>query len=194
MSWIIIGILALLCVVMLVLESRGMRTTLQLKMKGDIKRESAAIAQWGQAAVTPLAAWIVWCRNPSDWRLPLLVIVPVLVTSLVVSAIKMACGRMRPNRENAGRFMGFSWKRSNERESFPSSHSACAVALTVVLCQLWPPGFVPFWTLAILTAGLRYVMDAHFPSDVLGGCALGGAIAQGTYAAIAGGLGLSSAA
>lgn len=185
MSWLIIAILAVLCVVMLLFESRGVRTTLQLKMKGDIKRESAAVAQWGQAAITPIAAWIVWCRDPRDWRLPLLVIGPVLATSLSVSVLKMLFGRMRPNRENAGKFTGFSWKRSNERESFPSSHSACAVALTVVLCQLWPPGFVPFWTLAILTAALRYVMDAHFPSDVLGGSAIGGAIAQVAYAGLA---------
>ncbi len=189
MSWLLIAILAALCVVMLVLESRGMRTTLQLKMKGDIKRESAALAQYGQALVTPVAAWIVWCRQPSDWRLPLMVIGPVLVTSLSVSVLKMLFGRIRPNREHAGRFTGFSWKRSNERESFPSSHSACAVALTVCLCQLWPPGVVPFWTLAIGTALLRYLMDAHFPSDVLGGCAVGGAIAQLAYAGLAKALG-----
>jgi membrane-associated phospholipid phosphatase len=185
MSWLIIAILAVLCVVMLVLESRGLRTTLQLKMKGDIKRESAALAQYGQALVTPVAAWIVWCRQPSDWRLPLMVIGPVLVTSGGVAILKMLFGRMRPNRENAGKFTGPSFRRSNERESFPSSHSACAVALTVCLCQLWPPGFVPFWTLAIGTALLRYLMDAHFPSDVLGGCAIGGAIAQGAYTALA---------
>ncbi|MFT3788905.1 MAG: phosphatase PAP2 family protein [Tepidisphaeraceae bacterium] len=176
MSWIAVGILAAFCVVMLLLEQRGLRTTLQLKVKGDIKRETAAWAQYGQSFVTPVAAWLVWCREPRDWRLPLLVIVPVLMTSVSVMLMKRTFGRMRPNRENAGRFTGLSFRHDNSRESFPSSHSACAFALTICLSQLWPPGLVVFWVLAIGTATLRYLLDAHFPSDVLGGCAIGSVI------------------
>jgi membrane-associated phospholipid phosphatase len=166
-------ILLLLSAVMLVLEARGVKTTLHLSFKGDIKRESAAVAQWGQSAVTPLAAWMVWCREPANWRLFFLVLLPVLFASLFVGLVKRLCGRMRPNRENAGRFTGFSWKHDNARESFPSSHSACAFALSLVLCQAWPPGTAVFITLAVITSLLRYVMDAHFPSDVLAGVAVG---------------------
>jgi membrane-associated phospholipid phosphatase len=179
MIWFAVVPLLLLAGVMMVLESRGFKTTLRLSFKGDIKRESAAVAQWGQSAVTPLAAWLVWCREPANWRLFLLVVLPVLATSIMVALMKRFCGRMRPERENAGRFTGFSWKRDNARESFPSSHSACAFALSIVLCQAWPPGMAVFITLAIITAVLRYLMDAHYPSDVLAGSAIG--LLIGTY-------------
>ena len=34
-----------------------------------------------------------------------------------------------------------------------------------------------FWVLAVLCASLRYLMDAHWPSDILGGVALGYGVA-----------------
>ena len=68
-------------------------------------------------------------------------------------------------------------KHANYRESFPSSHSACAVALSAVLAAWYPQAAGTFWALAIICAALRYLLDAHWPSDVLGGCALGYAIA-----------------
>jgi membrane-associated phospholipid phosphatase len=51
------------------------------------------------------------------------------------------------------------------------------VTLTVFLAVLYPQGNVVFWALAILCATLRYLLDAHWPSDVLGGVALGYAVA-----------------
>ena len=59
-----------------------------------------------------------------------------------------------------------------------SSHSACALALTVVLAALYPAAAPIFWVLAIVCALLRYLMDAHWPSDVFGGLALGYALAH----------------
>jgi membrane-associated phospholipid phosphatase len=46
---------------------------------------------------------------------------------------------------------------------------------------------VTFWVLALLCAGLRYILDAHWPSDVLGGIALGYAVAgvAGQWAGLA---------
>jgi len=85
--------------------------------------------------------------------------------------------RVRPGRENAGKFLGPHWRHANERESFPSSHSACAASLSVMLTILYPQGAATFWALALICAALRYVMDAHWPSDVLAGIALGYAIA-----------------
>ena len=86
--------------------------------------------------------------------------------------------RVRPGRENAGKFLGPSLKHANYRESFPSSHSACAVALTVALAYLYPQGVITFWALALICAGLRYVLDAHWPSDVLAGVAVGYGLAH----------------
>jgi membrane-associated phospholipid phosphatase len=47
--------------------------------------------------------------------------------------------------------------------------------MSVLLAQLYPPAAGVFWVLGIGCAVLRYLMDAHWPSDVLGGVALGAA-------------------
>ncbi len=183
MSFLVILILTGGAAMLLALELRGFRTTLSLGFRGDIKRETAFLAQYGQSVATPLAAWFVHVAR-SNWHEPLAIVASVVIASLLCTIIKRLSGRMRPNRENAGKFTGFSMKHDNQRESFPSSHSACAVALTITMIQVWPEAAAIFWTLAILTALLRYLLDAHFPSDVLAGCLLGYVVAGSVYVPI----------
>ena len=162
---------------LLVLELRGVRTTLQLSFRGDIRRETAFLAQYGQSIATPLAGWLMAIAKANAWqaqaRVFAIVCAPVLIASLFCAILKRSFGRRRPGRERAGEFTGFGWRHDSERESFPSSHSACAFALTVTLAHSWPEAAVVFWTLAFVTALLRYLLDAHFPSDVLAGSLLG---------------------
>jgi membrane-associated phospholipid phosphatase len=161
------------CAVLMVLEKRGLRTTLALAFKGDIKRESRWLAQYGQFVCTAAAVAIIWQLDPPRRRAAIVLAIGVLGTSLAAMLIKRAVSRVRPGRENAGRFLGPSLKHANYKESFPSSHSACAVALSVMLSILYPQATLTFWVLALTCAGLRYLMDAHWPSDVLAGIALG---------------------
>jgi membrane-associated phospholipid phosphatase len=180
---LLLGLLAA-CAVMMVLERRGLPTTLSLTFKGDIKRESRWLAQYGQFVCTFVAALLVWQLDASNrWR-----VVPILVAlfaaSLASMLIKRAVSRVRPGRENAGRFLGPSFKHANYKESFPSSHSACAVALSVILSILYPQATATFWGLALACAVLRYLLDAHWPSDVLGGIALGYGVAHLTWSAL----------
>jgi membrane-associated phospholipid phosphatase len=158
---------------MMIAESRGLPTTLSLQLKGDIKRESRWLAQYGQAVCTVAAVMIIWQLDIArrNWAVPILV--AVFGTSIASMLIKRLFSRVRPGRDNAGKFLGPSWKHANYKESFPSSHSACAVALSTTLALMYPPAAMTFWLLAILCAVLRYVLDAHWPSDVLGGIALG---------------------
>jgi len=167
------------CAVLMVLERRGLKTTLTLKMKGDVKRETRWLAQYGQAVCTGVAALLVFQLDPRPQRdrIALVLAGGVLATSLISMFAKRLVSRVRPGHENAGKFLGPSWRHANFRESFPSSHSACAVALSVMLATLYPHAAVTFWALALLCAALRYVLDAHWPSDVLGGIALGYVIA-----------------
>ena len=159
---------------LMVLERAGVRTTLTLAFKGDVKRETRFIAQYGQAVCTAVAAVLVVQLDAARGRR---VVVPLLVATFGVSGVctvvKRLTGRVRPNREDAGRFLGPSWRHANYRESFPSSHSASAVAMSAVLASAYPPAAITFWVLAGLCAGLRYVLDAHWPSDVVGGVAVG---------------------
>ena len=49
-----------------------------------------------------------------------------------------------------------------------------------MLSRTYPEAALTFWAMAIVCAGLRYVLDAHWPSDVVGGVAVGYVIAHGT--------------
>jgi membrane-associated phospholipid phosphatase len=164
----------------MILESRGVRTTLNLQFKGDIKRESRWFAQYGQSACTPVAVILVWQMDPRHLQAALPIGVAVSAASLSVAILKRLIGRVRPGRENAGKFLGPSLKHANYRESFPSSHTACAVALSAMLSHMYPAGAPTFWTLAVICGLLRYVLDAHWPSDIVGGTIAGYVIAETT--------------
>ena len=166
------------CAILMFLERRGLKTTLALTFKGDVKRESRWLAQYGQAICTAVAALLVWQLDAARPQAPFAILAATVGASVASMLVKRLLGRVRPGRENAGKFLGPTLKHANFRESFPSSHSACAVALSVVLAQLYPPAAVTFWGLALTCALLRYVLDAHWPSDVLGGIALGYVVAH----------------
>lgn len=176
LSWTAISLIGAGALSMMLIERTGARTTLNTRFKGDVKRESRWLSQYGQGACTLAAAGLVFELDPSHNRAALAVMVAAFGASLAGLIIKRICGRARPDREAAGRFLGFTWKHDNSRESFPSSHSASAIAMTVLLAHLYPQATVTFWTLGLICAALRYVMDAHWPSDVLAGIALGAAI------------------
>lgn len=182
MSLTAIVVLLLVCAVLLVLERRGVRTTLSLSFKGDLKRESAFLAQYGQSVATPIAAALAYSFT-RDPRQALAIVAAVAGASVVAFALKRLAGRMRPNRDNAGRFTGPFLRHDNARESFPSSHSACAIALTASLVFFFPQAAIVLWILAITCALLRWMLDAHFPSDVAAGLAVGYGAAYGVLAA-----------
>lgn len=183
MNWIVLITLLAACAILMLLERRGLRTTLALNFKGDVKRETRWLAQYGQSVCTPVAALLVYQLDPGEpatrAHRAIALIAGVAAASILALILKRTLGRVRPGRENAGRFLGPSLKHANARESFPSSHSACAVALSALLAAWYPPAAPTFWALAIGCAGLRYILDAHWPSDVLAGVALGYAVAHG---------------
>lgn len=171
--WLAVA-LAVLCVVLMLIERSGkVRTTLALNFKGDIKRESRWFAQYGQSACTPVVVILVWQLDPRGLRAALPIGLTVAATAIFVMVIKRLLGRVRPGRERAGQFLGPTLKHANYRESFPSSHSASAVALSAMLAWTYPPAAATFWVLAAICALLRYALDAHWPSDVVAGVLTG---------------------
>ncbi len=58
-------------------------------------------------------------------------------------------------------------------QGFPSSHTASAAALAIVLAAFYPRGRWLFPACAALAGLQRILSDAHFASDVLWGAALG---------------------
>jgi membrane-associated phospholipid phosphatase len=159
---------------MMVLERRGLRTTLTLSFKGDVKRETRFLAQYGQTVCTFFTALLIWQIDRSrGLRICEALLSAVIGATIVGTIVKRLLGRARPRSEHAGKFLGPSFKHGNYRESFPSSHSASALAFSTVLAMAYPQAAVTFWVLGLTCAVLRYLMDAHWPSDVLAGIALG---------------------
>jgi hypothetical protein len=68
MNLLLIAVLLAVTVVLLLVERSGVRTTLDLPFKGDIKRESRWFAQYGQSACTPVAVLLVWQLDPGGLR------------------------------------------------------------------------------------------------------------------------------
>jgi undecaprenyl-diphosphatase len=166
--------LVVLSAVMMLLERRGLPTTLILSFKGDVKRETRFLAQYGQLVCTVVTAILIWQLDPDNRvRVCKSLIAAVISATFAAMIAKRLLGRSRPRTVHTGKFLGPSFKHANYRESFPSSHSASAVAYAAVLATAYPHAAVTFWGLALLCAALRYVMDAHWPSDVLSGIALG---------------------
>jgi undecaprenyl-diphosphatase len=65
-----------------------------------------------------------------------------------------------------------------DRYSFPSGHTLHAVSFAWQASAHFPELAGALWTLAALIATSRVVLGLHYPSDVLAGAALGGALAQ----------------
>jgi len=173
-AWTPVVVLAAVCLPMMALERRGVPTTLTLNAKGDVKRETRLLAQYGQLVCTFITALLIWQIDTSRGvQIGKALWTAVIGTTTIAMLIKRLLGRARPRCESAGRFLGPSWRHANKRESFPSSHSASAMAYSVVLATAYPHAAATFITLGVICAVLRYLMDAHWPSDVLAGIAMG---------------------
>jgi membrane-associated phospholipid phosphatase len=108
----------------------------------------------------------------------LYVFAAVVVAGLAAALLKFVIGRARPGLiEQVGPYAFDLFGPSSSWASFPSGHTttimSCAAALALLL---------PRWRLTILLAGAfvsfsRVFIGAHYPSDVLGGVALGALVA-----------------
>ena len=110
-----------------------------------------------------------------------------LAAGLAVDLLKVMVWRTRPRTyemlsSNEGTFVGtifttdgWTWAQvmDSSQHSFPSAHTATAVAMAITLAKLFPAGRWWFATLAFLCAMNRIDGGAHFASDVFWGAAIG---------------------
>jgi len=108
-------------------------------------------------------------------------IVLIAVCGTLANAAKYVIPRNRP------RLYGDNWPTSSwdtwgspftesyfdeALRSFPSGHTATAVAMAIGLSYVYPRGRVPFFLLALLASFQRFVSGAHYASDILAGLTL----------------------
>jgi len=127
------------------------------------------ILDWGELwiLVTLLAAQ----SDPTQSRLPALVIPPLWLTMLTVNfPIKSLFKRRRPFLvHERARLIG----RRPKDSSFPSGHTAAAFAGATLLSVALPSLAPLFWIYAMVVAFSRVYQGVHFPADVLVGGIVG---------------------
>jgi membrane-associated phospholipid phosphatase len=150
----------------------------EMDVNRDVKRETQFLGQYGQFTCLVIAcALILTLDGPTAWPAAAALVLGAVLNLLSTHAAKRVFGRIRPGRERdgyyRGAFLGPTWRRLSWRESFPSSHAAGAFAMSAALYELYPDGALVWWGLATITSVIRWLIDAHFLSDVLVGSAMG---------------------
>src|SRR5882757_8049786 len=114
MVWVIAGILVAVAAVLLIAERAGAPVVLALEFKGDLKRESRWLAQYGQGSCTLVAAGLMLLldHRKLNHHMPpgILLLILVFGTSLICQILKRLIGRVRPGRDDAGKFLGPTWR------------------------------------------------------------------------------------
>ena len=171
----------------------------------DVINLFAEITRWGQSdwilypsaallVVTALVAVIVPRRMAKLALIEMLelyglIFVGVGLPSLVSNLLKRLIGRGRPELFDSVGTLGFHPVLNGYlNQSFPSGHTTTAFAAAMVLGFLAPRWFGLGLLYAIAIGLSRLVLDAHYPTDVLGGAVLGtlGAYAVRNYFALRG--------
>jgi len=144
-----------------------------------VKHVAQFFTKWGDfppimalLLVLLLIAWLM--KRPFFIRIVLLMLGSAMAGGLVANILRILTGRARPSAEvppgwyglrNHGQWIAGSYQYS----SFPSAHTAVAIACIVPLWIMLPPGR----RLSIALPATRILLNAHHLSDVLTSAWLG---------------------
>jgi undecaprenyl-diphosphatase len=96
----------------------------------------------------------------------------LMISHVGVQLVKRTVSRQRPSRRETWS----SLVREPDRFSFPSGHSAAAMAVAFAYALAYPTLALPLIVLAVLIGASRVFLGVHYPGDVL----IGQVIAIGT--------------
>jgi membrane-associated phospholipid phosphatase len=107
-------------------------------------------------------------------RCSLAFIAGLTLGSVILHAIKLVLGRRRPRDDMEMGLYGFVPFAFNlNYNSFPSGHSLTIMIVATIASCVWPALWPLWYGMALLLAGTRALLTAHFLSDVLIGAGIG---------------------
>lgn len=161
------------------------------KWGGDPTRELTVLMQFGAPASIVIVVGLLFCIDHRRSRRLLDLAAAVAATSLVMHALKILLGRVRPGRGGDLEFLTVLGKKAlhgsetaisswqigthgvSDLWSMPSSHTSSAVVLAVFLVALFPRIAPVAWGLTAVVGIARILFGAHYVSDVFVGAAVG---------------------
>lgn len=99
-----------------------------------------------------------------------------LTTFFLVCILREVIARPRPYAEDGAGITPIKKKKTDKKDSFPSRHLACAVAIAVCFFPALPLLGAGLLILCVLFAYVRFALGVHYPSDLLAGAAVGSLI------------------
>jgi membrane-associated phospholipid phosphatase len=107
-------------------------------------------------------------------RCSLAFIASLVLGSAILHVIKLVLGRRRPRDDMEMGLYGFVPFAFNlDYNSFPSGHSLTIMCVATIAACVWPALWPLWYGVALLLAGTRALLTAHFLSDVLIGAGIG---------------------
>jgi membrane-associated phospholipid phosphatase len=151
---------------------------------GALENLFSTLEPFGNGLGVAIIGLTIFCLDPARrWALPR-VLGCAYLAGLAANGLKLLLARTRPHSFDfhGGVFDTFGhWlpmtSAGSTGQSFPSGHTATAVALAAALAWLYPRGRRLFPLMAVMVACHRIESGAHFLSDVLWGAAVGTLIA-----------------
>jgi membrane-associated phospholipid phosphatase len=157
-------------------------------------RELMSLAEaFGHGVGVAVALITVYTLDPARRRMLPRSILVVASAGCGANLVKLLVARQRPGAADLlhadvwHTFAG--WlplaRNGSALQSFPSAHTATAVGLAMVLSSLYPQGRRLFFLFAAAVGVQRVLGGAHYPSDVLGGAAVGWLFAAAAFHLVA---------
>jgi undecaprenyl-diphosphatase len=133
-----------------------------------------SIARWGWTFLTHgggvvasiVAATLPMLLGGALRHAAMRALLTLVVSHVVVQAIKRTVGRPRPRLRNAA---SKTWASEPDRFSFPSGHSAAVISVALAYAVAFPQFALVLLPIALFVGFSRVRLGVHYPGDVLAG-------------------------